>query len=146
MEFKGSIKISRYKVDNACTNFKSIHNEMMKLLIEKEEELKTIVTPVYFFGIKIPYLKSTKYKDLGFNGDFISRYYALEKMITEMVMELPEGNVKNLLEIYNSDLFSNLVNCYHELDNLRSMGTGGVTINPQQARFVHDYCNTHKEV
>ena len=145
MEFKGSIKISKYKVDNACTNFKNIHNEMMKLVREKKEELKTIVTPVYFFGIKIPYLKSTKYEDLGFNGDSINRYYALKKMIAEMMMELPEGYVKSLLEIYNTDLFSSLVSCYHELDNLRSMDTGSVTINPQQAKFVSDYYNIQKE-
>lgn len=145
MEFKGSVKISRSKVDNACVNFKKIHNEMMKLLKEKKEELKTIVTPVYFLGIKVPYLKSTKYEDLGFNGNFINSYYALKKMIAEMLMELPEGTVKNLLEIYNTDLFSNLINCYHQLEDLRSMETGGVTINPQQAKFVHDYYNIHRE-
>lgn len=144
MTFKGSIKISRYKVDNACTNFKNIHNEMMQLVREKKEQLKTIVIPVYLFGIKVPYLKSTKYEDLGFDGDSLDKYYALYEMIIEMLTELPEGHVKNLLEIYNTDLFSSLVICYHELDNLRSMETGEVIINPQQAKFVHDYHNIHK--
>lgn len=145
MEFKGSVKISRSKVDNACVNFKKIHNEMMKLLKEKKEGLKTITTPVYFLGIKVPYLKSTKYEDLGFNGDFINSYYALNKMITEMLRELPECPVKNLLAIYSTDLFSNLINCYHQLEDLRSMETGGVIINPQQAKFVHNYYNIHRE-
>ena len=145
MEFKGAVKISRSKVDNACVNFKKIHNEMMRLLKEKKEELKTTTTPVYFLGIKVPYLKSTKYEDLGFNGDFINSYYALKRMIAEMLMELPEGHVKNLLEIYSTDLFSNLINCYHQLEDLRSMQTGGVIINPQQAKFVHDYYNIHRE-
>lgn len=145
MEFKGAVKISRSKVDNACVNFKKIHNEMMKLIREKKEELKTITTPVYFLGIKIPYLESTKYKDLCFNGSYIERYYAPKKVIVEMLMELPECPVRNLLEIYSNDLFSNLINCYHQLEDLRSMETGAVTINPQQAKFVHDYYNIHRE-
>lgn len=146
MEFKGSIKISRYKVDNACVNFKKIYNEMMKLIREKKEELKTIVTPVYFLWFKVPYLKSTKYKDLGFNGDFINKYYALKSMVKEMLIDLPEGDVKTLLEIYTTDSFSNLINCYHQLEDLRSMETGGITINPQQSKFVHDYCNIQEEL
>lgn len=145
MEFKGAVKISRSKVDNACVNFKKIHNEMMKLIREKKEELKTITTPVYFLGIKIPHLESTKYKDLGFNGSYIERYYALKSMVKEMLANLPECHVSNLLEIYNTDSFSNLINCYHQLEDLRRMETGGVIINPQQAKFVHDYYNIHRE-
>lgn len=141
MEFKGSIKVSRYKVDDACVNFKKIHNEVMRLIREKKEDLKTTITPVYFFGIKVPYLKSTKYEDLGFNGGALDAYFALESMVEVMVVDQPDGPVKNLLEMYCTDSFSTFVNCYHQLNDLRNMATDDVTVNPSQAKFIHEYCN-----
>ena len=114
---------------------------MMKLVREKKEELKTIVTPVYFFGIKVPYMKSTKYEDLGFNGDAVNSYFALKSMVKGMVVEQPEGPVKHILEIYCTDSFSTFINCYHQLNDLRSMMTEVVTVNPSQAKFIYEYCN-----
>ena len=66
MEFKGAVKISRCKVDKACINFKNIHDQTMAVLNKKKEESKALVIPFYILGIKVPFLKTTKYYEYGF--------------------------------------------------------------------------------
>lgn len=145
MEFKGAVKISRCKVDKACINFKNIHDQSMALLDKKKEESKTIVIPFYIFGIKVPFLKTTKYHEYGFEDDCnYKRYCAHRNLIVDMLKDLPEGPIRDLLLIYNTPQFDRYVSCCKELDNLRKMETGGVIINPQQAKFVHDYYNIHR--
>lgn len=82
------ITISPNKVKRACDNFKLIADYVDKLATNKLEQYKSEVVCRKVFGIKIPFMKTTKYKQLGFEShSYIARKTAVLNLSWEICKE-----------------------------------------------------------
>lgn len=147
------ITISPDKVKRACDNFKLVADYVDKLATNKLEQYKSEVVCRKVFGIKIPFMKTTKYKQLGFESDsYITRCIAFLNLYSSVYNDFKD-NMTNSLGIYyvcrdfpkryrgftdnTHTIHIYLSSCLQAIRN-EEFSTIVLT-NNYQVRFVNDY-------